>query len=63
MKEINWSLFDKEFTDWMFYTYEEEKNMPPYKIIILMSSAWAKGYDIGFDDGYDDGYAAREEED
>lgn len=56
MKKIDWSLFNKEFTEWMFYIFEEEKNMPPYKTITAMSSAWAKGYDMGYDKGYEDGH-------
>ena len=49
---INWSIYDRDFVDWLFYTYVTVEQMPSKKIIILMSVAFAEGKDTGYTEGY-----------
>ena len=49
---IVWSVYDKDFVDWLFYIYKTEEQMPSKRIIGLMSAAFAKGKDVGYTEGY-----------
>ena len=49
---IVWSVYDKEFVEWLFYYFETVEQIPNKRTIGLMSAAFNKGKKSGYNEGY-----------